>query len=372
MESFRSIMLIALAAALVPHSGPGGAVAPGAQPRVRIADQPACPRCGIALTRVAVLGRPGDPVGVGSSASVVLDSRGRYYAGPNDVDGLVNVYAATGRFLRTLGRPGRGPGELFRVSALAMSPGDSLHVFDFGNLRQTVFTPEGRVARTAHVPGTVYTAIPRPNGEIIAQFHVPSRPLAGYTVHRLDRNGRFLRSFAELRGGYRPSDWTASFRPLAAAVDGSVWVAYPNRYEVELWSGDGRLRRTLVRDASWFRPWSAASNRDPRRQRPQPGVVGIRQDAAGRLWVSMRIADPRWAPAPRRAGEEGRILPAEADRLFDTLFEVIDPASGRVITRARNPGTPLAFITNDLVYRLVERADGSVGAEVLRVQLNQR
>lgn len=369
--SVRSMLLIALAALLL-HSAPSSAAATDAQPRVRIADEPACPRCRIALTRVVMLGRPGDPAGVGSSASVVRDSRGRYYAGPNDVDGRVNVYDAAGRFVRTLGRPGRGPGELFRVSELAMAPGDSLHVFDFGNLRQTVFTPDGRVARTVHVPGTVYTAIPRPNGEVIAQFHVPSASLAGYTVHRLDRNGRFLRSFAELRGGYRRSDWTATFRPMAPAADGGVWVAYPNRYEIELWSADGRLRRTLVRDASWFRPWSAESNRDPRRQRPRPAIVGIRQDAAGRLWVSMRIADPRWTPAPRVVGEEGTIQPPEADRLFDTLVEVIDPASGRLIARAGNPGPPLAFIADDLVYRIVERADGSFGADVLRVQLNQR
>jgi hypothetical protein len=369
----RSIMLPALVAALVLHAAPGGAAATDAQPRVRIADEPVCPRCRIALTRVVRLGGPGDPAGVETSASVVRDSRGRYYAGPNDVDGRVNVYDAAGRFVRTLGRPGRGPGELFRVSELAMAPGDSLHVFDFGNLRQTVFTPDGRVARTVHVPGTVYTAIPRPNGEVIAQFHVPSASLAGYTVHRLDRNGRFLRSFAELRRGYRRSDWTASFRPMAPAADGGVWVAYPNRYEIELWSADGRLRRTLVRDASWFRPWSAESNRDPRRQRPPPGIVGIRQDAAGRLWVSMRIADPRWTrEPPRREGEEGRILPAEAGRLFDTLFEVIDPAGGRLIARAHNPGPPLAFIADDLVYRIVEREDGSFGADVLRVQLNQR
>ncbi|HEU0052773.1 MAG TPA: hypothetical protein VFQ39_06335 [Longimicrobium sp.] len=321
---------------------------------------------------MAVLGRQGDAAGLETFATVVRDGRGRYFAGPNDVDGRINVYEASGRFLRTLGRPGAGPGEFQRISSLAVSPGDSLFVFDVGNVRLTAFTPELRLARTVTVPGEVHHALPRPDGGVIVQTHLASHDLAGFTVHRLDPAGRFLRSFGEVRGGYRPGDWTIGLRPLAPGAGGTLWLAYGTRYEIEQWSLDGGLRRTLSREARWFQPWSGTDTRDPRTQRPPPAISSIHQDAAGRLWVSLRVADARWRPVPRPSrGEGGLIGPAEADRLFDSLIEVIDPAIGRVVARARNPGAPVSFLGGDLAYRRIAHPDGTLGAEILRVRLVQ-
>ena len=70
------------------------------------------------------------------------------------------LFAADGRYLRSLGRSGRGPGEFVRITSLHVGPNDSLLAFDTSLQRLTVFTPDGRLARTAQyriVPGLAGT-----------------------------------------------------------------------------------------------------------------------------------------------------------------------------------------------------------------------
>ena len=64
-------------------------------------------------------------------------------------------FDAAGRYLRTIGRPGQGPGEFGNGPLfLVMTPGDSAVVIDFGNQRGTVFTPDGHPARTFAAPAS--------------------------------------------------------------------------------------------------------------------------------------------------------------------------------------------------------------------------
>lgn len=70
------------------------------------------------------------------------------------------MFAPDGRYVRSLGRSGRGPGEFVWVTSLDVGPNDSLLAFDTSLQRLTVFTPDGRLARTAPyriVPGLAGT-----------------------------------------------------------------------------------------------------------------------------------------------------------------------------------------------------------------------
>jgi hypothetical protein len=64
----------------------------------------------------------------------------------------VRLFGADGAFLRTLGRRGRGPGEMTRVSTLAVIAGDTLVVRDDANLRHVIFSPAGEHIRTVQAP----------------------------------------------------------------------------------------------------------------------------------------------------------------------------------------------------------------------------
>lgn len=62
----------------------------------------------------------------------------------------VSVFSPEGRYLKTLGGTGDGPGEFRWVTHLQAGPDDSLYAFDAQWQRLTVFSPDGRLARTTH------------------------------------------------------------------------------------------------------------------------------------------------------------------------------------------------------------------------------
>lgn len=61
----------------------------------------------------------------------------------------VRFYDSRGRFVRAVGRQGRGPGEFEGMAGLTVGTGDTIYVFDPANLdRVTAITSSGRVAWT--------------------------------------------------------------------------------------------------------------------------------------------------------------------------------------------------------------------------------
>jgi hypothetical protein len=103
------------------------------------------------------------------------------------------------------------------------------------------------------------------------------------------------------------------------------WVAPQNRYTLELWDTSATKRRQIQRAAPWFEPWFGSI--DPTKTRPKPQVKGIAEDAAGRLWVNLLIADASWVPVPPRAPSTA----IDPNKLFDSRIELIDPRSGQLL-----------------------------------------
>lgn len=60
----------------------------------------------------------------------------------------IRVYDRTGQLVGKTGRRGEGPGDFWAVSRMWRGRGDSLLVWDYGNQRVSVITPQGRFART--------------------------------------------------------------------------------------------------------------------------------------------------------------------------------------------------------------------------------
>jgi len=78
--------------------------------------------------------------------SLTVDRAGRIFAAAR-LDGAIHVFSPTGRPERSFGRRGRGPGEFQGLGRLAWKA-DTLYAVDSQLRRVTLFTPEGRVART--------------------------------------------------------------------------------------------------------------------------------------------------------------------------------------------------------------------------------
>lgn len=63
----------------------------------------------------------------------------------------LRFYDPEGRFLESVGRDGGGPGEFGRIWSLHRLPGDSLMIWDSGNVRFSIHDGQGRFVRTFKV-----------------------------------------------------------------------------------------------------------------------------------------------------------------------------------------------------------------------------
>lgn len=109
----------------------------------------AAPSCG--LTSVA---SSGPDLTLTRVEGLDVDSRGRIYVA-DPLQGGVTVLSPDGRPLRTIGRPGWGPGEFKYVRNVQVMPGDSLLVYDAELYRISVFAPDsGKIAYGRNLAST--------------------------------------------------------------------------------------------------------------------------------------------------------------------------------------------------------------------------
>lgn len=264
----------------------------------------------------------------GQVRAVELDTLGRLYVLDSQAR-QVRVFDAEGSFLRSLGRPGQGPGELEGPAGLAWGPRGNLVVADTRNARYTAFDVEtGEVAWERRRP--------------MSFFMIPWR--GGF-----DREGKLtdvglsrvpgtpgLLSLIRLDGEYRPIDTlllpTATsdhilFRrggtmvmsmpdPFSAApvwtLDprGGVWSSMAETYRLDHISLSGDTVRTVTlgvpnasvteaeRDSAVasFRELArefagdAQPNRGPEIPELKPSLKAIHVDDEGFLWTEPFLA----------------------------------------------------------------------------------
>lgn len=78
----------------------------------------------------------------GDIASLASDSRGRIYV-LDRMSKDIKVFDPDGTFSHTIGREGRGPGELAVPHAVALGASDTIWVVDDGAVRYSAFAPDG-------------------------------------------------------------------------------------------------------------------------------------------------------------------------------------------------------------------------------------
>jgi hypothetical protein len=137
------------------------------------------------------------------------------------------------------------------------------------------------------------------------------------------------------------------WRQIVVTRQRTIW-AVPNfsNYEIEEWSDDGRLIRTLTRDAPWYAPsgpeaqlrWISGVTTPP------AAIPAVHVDAEGRLWILSLVAKDDW----KRAYERRDVQSPPGYLKFDTVIEVIDPGRGRVLARRRLPILATGFVGPDL------------------------
>ena len=335
-----------------------------AQPVTIVPDRPTCASCKIRMTLRATLGHANDSILLSSGSFAVRDSRGMHYA--EGVErGVILQYDSVGTFVKPISRRGEGPGEFRVVSAMAIGPGDSLHVFGG---RYAVFSPSGAFVRTSTPFSThyqVHSAVVLESGATIAQFVIPSADRAGKLFHMIGTPGDALRSFGESPDRLYVESFASARRRIAPASPTSFWAAELSRYRIERWESGGRLVQVFERRAECFPPWDPALPlANPTVARRPPMVRTLAVDRVGRLWVSTTVADKNWTPQ-----QGSRLGPNWTARAFDTIVEVIDPRLGRVVHAERFPNAFDALLGAGLISELIEDSAGMFSLLIWQLEL---
>jgi hypothetical protein len=312
---------------------------------------------------VARLGSPNDSVLLGATSAAVAVTSAGHFIVPGGA-GQVVVFDRSGRFVRSIGRRGPGPGEFRSINDVRVTPGDSVIVADARKLE--LFGPDFQYVRQLRIvsPGSFAQTLLLPNGGIIRQTR-PER----LVVMRPD--GTVQDSVTLPVVPAAPGCRGCNVRWLAASsTTGRFWSSISNRYEIQQLDATGVVHQALTRRPSWYAPWDSIPRGSPTRPAaPVSSLYGIREDAAGMLWSLASVPDVRW-----REVKEGGIASVEKwNTRTDGILSVIDPQAGVVLAERRLPGSVGFVHQSDNMIFLQEEdpADGYVTIQVLRVQLKR-
>lgn len=351
-----------------------------AQPRViDVSPVPSCGTCTIALQKSATIGDSLDPVLLDWATNVRRDQRGRYFATGYPGEQLL-VFDSAGRFTRSLGRRGQGPGEFTSANRVRVGPDGSVHVFET-NRRVTVYDPELRLRRTTTLPVAATIALPLAGGRMVVSSASPAVaprrrgaaapliPQAAGPVRIINTDGTTIRLLGRAVGDTALRCPRCTSREVSNSTDaGAVWVGHYNRYQIEKWDTSGRHVLTLRRRADWFIPWGVDSTRPISSQEPQ--LAAIEEDSQGRIWLFFAVPDPTRRVDGRLGGRGGMAaLVARVQGTLDTIVEVIDPVRGRLIA-TRRFADPLISAGGLYAYSVREVPSGYVFMEVWRLHID--
>jgi len=302
---------------------------------VRIPDELACARCEMSFQATATLVVPRDTGDVFPSA-VRVDAQRRFWVFRNE--GVPVVFDSEGKFLKTLGRLGLGPGEYQMAYDLMLAGDDSLIVMDAVARRATVLTKSLVAVRNVSLPFYMMSPIviswPR---AIVSGGTLPTPDGIGRELHRTSlagTEGEVLKSFGPGDGGVTGPDASNVYQTLAQPRNGMFWTSSMWAYDLFQWRADGSLVTAMQRRPTWFAKPSPINS--SWKKPPPPHIAAIEEDREGLLWVFLKVPATTWKEAWPIVPAGVREVPArmvQVDKLYATTIEVIDPRAKRLVAR---------------------------------------
>jgi hypothetical protein len=343
-------------------------------PVLKISDRRICSDCRVQATKiVSLLGPEGNSI-IDSRAVVEKVADGRYVVGPLSNVHSFAVFDSNGTLQKMVGRAGRGPGEYVAISRVLAGSGDSIHVFDMGARRATLLSPELVYVRSRQLIGPAQNVRLLRGDTILTSGILATRDRTVLPLHVIGPDGQVIRSFGDASEMNRPGQPLRHLRRVGAVTREGVWIAFFDRYVLELWRTDGALVRSIERTAAWFPQWPDGRQQNARFERPRPSVLGSWVDEAGVLWVASYVADSAWKPSAQKPANP-RVETAgpeldETDALYDTIVEAIDPDRG-LLAAVRLPVAALMIGASGILASYRFDADRDV-IDIWRIRLVRR
>jgi hypothetical protein len=355
---------------------------------VRQSDRPAYPRGGTLVAEKTIGTTDGAQEYMFGSVRDVLELRDGSTLVVDAQPFAVRHYDAAGKYLRTFGRQGQGPGEYVRPSTVAVLRDGRIVVLDGGNRRINVYSPTGESVDTWSLTtggrsGVATRLIVDTSGTAVVTTTVPVSDTVSETGFlRFAPNGRLIdtvrapafayrRPFANVSTGTMRGGAVIPFYPETRVVWsplGHIVSGLPNRYAFELLRpgrrptapGDVaiRLGDAVALPALRYRgptpAWAAGDSIISIRRRVEPIVISSEQrdvERAGVESVMQQLVPgsrftgpeiPRVKPAYKdlRIGEDGTIwvhVSMPGERYTPDPPANPQPGSGPVPPRWREP-----------------------------------
>ncbi len=330
------------------------------------------PPATIRLEPVARLEGVGDSVDLSSMLPAI--SAGGYLAARREYppSGLVALFDPSGAYLKSIGTPGRGPGEFEHVARLGFGPGDSLIVVDHLIAAQ-VFSPPpaARYVRTIRFPRPMAPSVT--SAGLLTEVQLSPDGL--HPPRLFSWAGEELARYGLEAPGERRDH---RMGPVALVDSTRVWSAHRTEYRIDLLSRDGTVERMVTREVDWF-PRDTTPAGLPWVERPRPRISALSVGPDGLLWVAITRAHREWT---RLAGtdpsRQGPVLPQQLGAvppmhlLFESVLEVLDPETGALVATLEMPARVAGFVAPGIVCGVIESEDGLVTLQLWRVRVERQ
>jgi hypothetical protein len=317
----------------------------------------------------------------------------------------IQKYDRQGRYVRTIGRKGQGPGEFQNVWRPEFDADGHLYVLDIVARSISFFDKEsGQFLRQIKLPAQFHATLMDRQGHFVAEKTIIEESPKGRkytTIYGLfDVQPQIIREF--LRTVWEPREGPGSgeaaligslantlsdqaFKPVPSyflAPNDDIWIGYPQTYEIRIYGHDGEPKRTIRRD---YDP-SPVTPKDKARFLEEQGSDFFRflpapgQALKGKIIDAVRFPDNKPAYVSFALMENGWLAvvvdsPQKDVALFDLFdekgrytaqFEAAIPSEGLFFKN----GKAYAVQTTEEGYKFIKRyrfanASGPKGTSVL-------
>jgi len=262
----------------------------------------------VALQPVRVLGdvdSDDETVAFHMPSGLAVDDQGRLFV-LDSGNHRVQVFGPDGKFLKTIGRKGQGPGEFFMPNFIDIDDQGNLCVGETQSARVQVIGPDGKIVRTLkltegavgearmlHKGGYVMTAGP---GGGVFRLQPGGQPEAVLPplLKILDASGKTVREFGKPAeySDFLVNRMANQVMAVVGAAD-DVYAVFPSQNRIEKYAADGRLLWRADRPLSYSMEIkgkgemkNSGGNMSIRMPDMSRCASGAAVDGKGRLWVA--------------------------------------------------------------------------------------
>jgi len=262
----------------------------------------------------------------------------------------VKVFGPNGKFLRSIGKQGQGPGEVGGIRDFSFTPSREILVNDTRSKRLHYFTLEGKFLRTVPAPSTIGFEGPSqdPRGRIFAVQTAMVTDKAISELVEFTAEMKKVRTLFSIQIAKYPdfNPVGPQIRFLPAADGGLIW-GVTTQYEINVLDADGQPVKKILKDYDPLPVTKKYRDKLMKESRYDPSYVkfsdhfpaflDFRRDDDGRLYVRLYETTP---------DESGHV------------YDVFD-REGRYMAREVIKGTKMPAFRHGRIYTIEQAPDGT-------------